>query len=247
MISERFSELCREDLLMHQNDGDGIGTYNEKRFHRIFKRLVTEDAGCYEIKVGRYVADVMCDGHITEIQTAGYARLAPKIKYYLEQTDCTVSVVLPLIASKKIIRADKETGEIKYIRRSPKTDGEADALKHLYYLREYLSDERLLVHIAFVAVEEYRYSERLRYRREGKYDSDLRPVSLEREVVLRGSDDYRRFVPESLRRGEFNAKQYSQAMHLRGRYIYSALNTLCSLKIISRREEGKKYFYSYNG
>lgn len=246
MISERFSQLCAEDISMHQSDGDGIGTYNEKRFHRIFKRLVSEDANCYEVKIGKYVADVLCDGHITEIQTTAFSRLAPKIEFYLANTDYTVSVVIPMIASKKIIRADRETGEIKYIRRSPRVDREAEVFRHLYYIREYLSDPRLLIHIAMVDVEEYRYSDRQRYRREGRYDNDIRPVSLNRELVLRGRDDYKRFVPDILKDVEFDAASYSAQTKLRGREAYSALNTLYSLQLISRREEGRKYLYRYN-
>ena len=242
-MSERFSRLCQEDAVMYQNDGDGIGTYNEKRFHRIFKRLVTEDASCYEAKIGKYVADVFCDGHITEIQTANYGKLAPKIRYYLEETDYTVSVVLPLVSSKKIIRADKETGEVQYARRSPKSARETDAFKHLYYLRELIPNERLRVHIALVSVEEYRFSDKQRYRREGKYDNDVRPIALEKEVVLKGTDDYRRFVPEELKNEEFDAKLFSSLTKLRGRALYSTLNTLHALGILSRRENGKRYVY----
>ena len=93
IVCEEFHRLCLEDLVISENDGDGIGTYSEKRF---------PDADCYEVKVGNYVADVLCDGHITEIQTTAYAKLAPKIRYYLENTDYTVSVVMPLISALSI-------------------------------------------------------------------------------------------------------------------------------------------------
>ena len=246
IVCEEFHRLCLEDLVISENDGDGIGTYSEKRFHRIFKRFVTPDADCYEVKIGNYVADVLCDGHITEIQTTAYAKLAPKIRYYLENTDHTVSVVMPLICERRIIRAERETGEIKYTRVSPQRAQLSDALDHLYYLREFLGDTRLMIHVVMVSAEEYRYSERMRYRREGKYDRDLRPVDIKEETVLRGVGDYLRFLPEVLREGEFDSAAYSKSTGMRGRKMYSALNVLTSLGILVRRQEGRKYFYTFD-
>lgn len=243
---DKFHKLCLDDAAMRENDGDGIGTYNEKRFHRIFKRFVSEDASCYEIRVGSYVADVLCDGHITEIQTASFSKLAPKIKYYLEQTDYTVSVVLPLICQRRIIRAERETGEIRYVRRSPQKAQLSDALDHLYYLREFLGNTRLMIHVVLVSAEEYRYSERMRYRREGAYDRDLRPVDIKDEIVLRGAGDYLQFLPLGIRGAEFDSAAYSAASGMKGRKMYSALNVLSALGILERRQEGRKYFYSFN-
>lgn len=242
---KRFHELCCQDLLIYGSDGDGIGTYNEKRFHRIFKRYVTENAECYEVKVGKYVADVLCDGHVTEIQTKSYSKIAPKIAYYLGQTEYSVSVILPLVSKKRIIRADKQTGEVMYTRRSPIRISEYDALSELYYLRDYIGSERLLIHILMVSAEEYRYSERVKYRRSGAYDNDLRPVDILDEIVLQKKKDYERFVPESLKNGEFDAKQYAKATALRGRALYSALNTLYEIGVLTRRAEGKRFIYGY--
>lgn len=240
---EGFHRLCLEDAALSENDGDGIGTYNEKRFHRIFKRFVTDDASCYEIKIGKYVADVLCDGHITEIQTTAYAKLAPKIRYYLEQTDYTVSVVMPLICERLIIRADRETGEVRYTRRSPQKKGLSDAFANLYYLRELLPNERLMVHVMLVSAEEYRYSERMRYRREGAYDRDVRPVDIREEIVLRGKEAYLRFIPQSLKGREFDAKEFGKATGMSGRGLYSALNTLTDMGLLLRRKQGNKYIY----
>ena len=242
----RFHKLCLEDAAMSENDGDGIGTYNEKRFHRIFKRFVSEDASCYEVRVGSYVADVLCDGHVTEIQTAAFSKLAPKIRYYLEQTDYTVSVVLPLICQRRIIRAERETGEIRYVRSSPQKARLEDALDHLYYLRDFLKDTRLMIHVVLVSAEEYRYSERMRYRRKGAYDRDLRPVDIKEETVLRGAGDYLRFLPKELRGAEFDSAAYSKSSGMKGRKMYSALNVLTALGILARRQEGRKYFYIFD-
>ena len=250
MIADKFvadfEQLCLADRILHGSDADGIGTYNEKRFHRIFKRCVTENAECYEVRIGRYIADVVCDGRITEIQTASFSKLEPKLRYYLDKTDYKVTVVLPLISEKKVIRADRLTGEIRSVRRSPKRARAADCLSHLYYLRELVGNPRLEVWVLLVKAEEYRYSERVRYRRTGAYECDLYPVGIDGQIRLCGIDDYRQFVPGELVGEEFDAKGYSRVTGMVGRTLYSALNTLYAIDLLSRRKEGNKYIYRYN-
>ena len=246
-LFDEFSRLCEQDRIMYGSDAEGIGTYNEKRFHRVFKRFVTEDASCYEVKIGRFIADVLCDGHITEIQTSNFASLKKKIEYYLTETEYTVSVVKPLICERKIVRADKKTGEVKYVRRSPRKESVNDALCDLYYLRDFLTNDRLLVHLMYVRAEEYRYSERVRYRKKGAFDSDLFPIEIVREEVLCGAQDYLRFMPQELRSGEdFTVKDYSRHTSIQGIAAYSALNILVSLGFLQKRTEGKKFIFRFN-
>ncbi len=238
-----FAELCREDRIMYGSDGEGIGTYNEKRFHRIFKRLVTDDADCYEVKVGKYIADVKRNGHITEIQTGSFRSLAPKIRYYLEMTDCNVSVIRPVICEKRIIRADKETGEIKYTKRSPKKQTVEEALSEVYYLKELVDTHRLSIHFVLVKAEEYRYSERMRYRREGKYDSDLCPVEIVGEKIFCGLEDYIRLLPEELSDREFTVAEYSRLTGIKGKPAYSVLHILTAAGVLEKRTEKRHFVF----
>jgi len=242
---EKFTSLCQDDRAMYGSDADNIGTYNEKRFHRVFKRFVCEDANCYEVKVGRYVADVLCDGHITEIQTKKFSSLKKKIEYYLRDTDYTVSVVKPLVCKKRIVRADRDTGEVMYTRSSPKKEGISDALCELYHLRELLSNERLRVHLVYVEAEEYRYSERVRYRKSGAYENDLFPIRIVDEEVLCGAASYERFLPENLEDGEFTVKQYEKQTDIKGKAAYSALNILTALGFLEKRTDGKRLLFKW--
>lgn len=240
---ELFSELCRTDLALHGTDGDSIGTYNEKRLHRILKRLITDDADCYEVRVGKYVADVICGSDIFEIQTGNFRTLADKVKFYLENTDYTVTVIHPIISEKRLIRADKETGEVIRSSRSPKRGRPSDALAQLYFLCDLVPNERLCVRILHVTAEEYRFSEAQRYRKKGRYDNDLRPTAIVGETVLRTLDDIRALIPEELFGGEFTAADFERATGLRARNRYYALAALCDMGLLQKRIEGKKIFY----
>ena len=108
---EKFAKLCAEDGA-GEICADSIGLYKEKRLHRILKRLVCENPDAHEFKIGNYVADVFETGRITEIQTGSFYPLHRKLTYYLAKTDYEVRLVHPVIAEKRIIRIDKESGEV---------------------------------------------------------------------------------------------------------------------------------------
>lgn len=240
---EKFSALCRDDAVMYGSDADGIGTYNEKRLHRILKRYVTNNAQSYEVKLAGCVADVFEDGHITEIQTSSFRPLEKKIKRYVSETDCKITVVHPIIFKKKIIKANKETGEIISEKTSPKHGKYTDVLPNMYYLRELADGDRLEVRLLSVGVEEYRFSERVRYRKKGAYDNDVRPVELFDEISLIGAEAYANLLPERLSAGEFTSAELSSATGLKGRRLSLAVAFLVSAGIVTRRAEGKKFFY----
>ena len=228
---------------MHGKDAEGIGTYNEKRLHRILKRYVTDNAQCYEVRVGRSIADVLEGERITEIQTGSFRPLEKKIGGYLESTQYSVTVLCPVICEKTLIRADKETGEIMNTKRSPKKGRAIDMLPNLFYLREYIDEPRLEVRLLLINAEEYRFSERRRYCREGAYDCDLRPTELVAETVLSGRESYRQLLLSELPEGEFTSAELAKITRLRGRRLSMALSFAVQTGLVSRRTEGKKYIY----
>ena len=241
---ELFSRLCEEDRIMRPYDGESIGTYNEKRIHRILKRLVCDDANCYEKKVGRYVADVLAEGQVTEIQTSSFRPLQGKIEFYLTQTDFCVTVIRPVICEKTVIRADKETGEIMSQKRSPKHEKDTDVLCDLYYLAPFLENTRLKIKLLHITAEEYRFSERVRYRKSGAFDNDLRPVALIGDTEISSVKDVIKILPAELAENPFTAEKFSKTAKLRGRRLSTALSLLVRLGILSREKDGRQYIYS---
>ena len=243
---ELFESLCAAESYRVQGAlaESGIGIYNEKRLHRILKNTFCQNEDCFEVKVGRYIADIALAERIIEIQCGPLTPLKNKIEYYLDSTELEVCVVLPLIAKRTIIRAERETGEIMRVRTSPKRQNEWHALAKLYPIRHLLGNERLTVRMMLVEAEEYRYSEAVRFRKSGKYDSELFPTVLADSVELCGKESYARFVPDGLAEGEFSAADYSALTPLRGRDAYSALNTLAELGLLHREKQGRAVRYS---
>ncbi len=241
---EKFNRLCIEDRILHTHDGDSIGTYNEKRLHRIFKRYITEDASCYEVRLGKYVADVVSGDTVYEIQTGSFAALPAKVRYYLEKTDNRVVIIHPVICEKIIIRAERDSGEIIRAKRSPRRVSDIEAAGCLYYLSELFPNDRLSICVAHIKAEEYRFSEARRYCKEGRYDSDLRPCELLDFRILKSLEDLSELVPHELFGREFDAGEFSAITKLKGRRLYYSLNTLCIFGVLSKRQEGKRNIYN---
>ena len=238
--SERFERLCKKDSeTLHIREG--IGTLSEKRLHRVIKSYVSENASDWEIPVGRYVADVLADNVIYEIQTGSFERLLPKLSYYLEQTSYSVMVIHPVIRNKRIIRIEPEAGEVIRNKMSPTHGRTADLLVRLFQIKDILPNERIKIKLLLIDAEEYRYSERVKHRRSGAYVSELFPLSLVSETDFSSAEDFRQFLPEGL--NSFCAAEYSEFIGKKGRKLYSCLNLLCSLGLIDREKDGRKYIY----
>lgn len=238
-IGERFAALCEAERGAIV-PGNSIGTYGEKRLHRVLKYFVCEDPKCHEISVGKYVADVREGNSLTEIQTGSFRPLLPKLRYYLSQTECQVTVLYPVIAEKMLIRVERESGEFLRKRRSSRHGRIEDLLPQLYWISEVLASPRLTIRVLLLTAEEFRYSERMRYRREGAYESDLFPGKYLGEQIFCGLDSYRVFLPEQT---EFFAEDFRKQHNIKARAANAALQTFCTLGLLERQMVGRKYQY----
>jgi len=242
----RFGVLCGEYLsLAAVRDSDMIGTYGEKLLHKLLKRTVTDDEDCFECRVGRYVADVYEDGRITEIQTGSFYPLREKMAYFLNETPYAVTVVHPITEELTLVRVEPETGEVLRRAKSPKKGRVRDVLPELWYLRDVFPSERLTVAVPLLRAEEYRYSERQRYRKEGKYDAQFFPLAMLSWVELHTLDDVLALLPDTLRTEDgFTAEQFGKAMGLpKGRRRAVALLFLCEKGIFMREKKGRSFLY----
>ncbi|MBQ9783127.1 MAG: hypothetical protein IJW44_01245 [Clostridia bacterium] len=239
-IKGRFAALCEEEHQRLAPEGGGIGTYREKSLHRILKRLVCDREECWEISVGTYVADVVQGTELTEIQTGSLRPLLPKLRYYLEETEYSVTVLHPIIAEKMIYRMDRQTGELLRKRKSGAHGRIADVLPELCWISQLLPSPRLKIRVVLIGCEEYRYSERIRYRKEGAYEGEVFPREYLGEQSFSTPAEYRGFLPEA---DSFTAAEYGAWIKMRPRQANRALRALCALKLLDRELVGRKYVY----
>ena len=233
---ERFARICREITatpLPSDKSYDGeIGTYNEKRMHMILKHFVCEDKSTHEIAIGkRYIADILCDGEIYEIQTGSFFPLKKKLAYYLENTDHHVTVVHPVAVEKRKIWMDTESGEMRPTRMS--RGKIEDELSELVYISELLASGRISVWFLLIGEEEYRFLNGWsRDKKRGSSRYERLPTDIFDEIALNSPEDYATLLPEGLPES-FTAAEYAKAAKQRnGRRVYMALAALTKIGVL---------------
>lgn len=248
----RFERVCR-DILLADREREGIGTLNEKKLHTMLKCFVCDDKSCHEIKVfsqlpdeqdgeGKsprrekgYVADVLVDCDIFEIQTGALYPLKSKLKFYMEQTDYNVTVIHPLAVKKWVNYMDPESGSITRRVISPKKEKPRDMLPELYSLIDLLGNRRLRFRALMVEAEEFKLSSGSRGRRSKKYERI--PTALLDIVDFNTPADYLEYIPEGLPE-LFTAAEFGRAAGYRGIDVYSALKVLVKMGLI--RQDGTR-------
>lgn len=232
----KFERLCKEAMLDRHRSGEaGIGTLAEKRLHAVIKRFLCEDEDFHEVGVPntRYVSDVRIGNDIYEVQTGAFYPMQKKILYYMENTDCTVTVVHPIAVKKWVSWLDPKTGDISERRRSSRQGKPEDVLAELYSLLPVLGNPRLRFRLLLIEAQDFRLlSGRTRNRKLGSKKYERIPLSLIDDLKLNRPCDFRFMIPDMLP-DHFTVKDFSKATKIRGRDAYSAVRVLCALGLFA--------------
>lgn len=172
----------------------GIGTLREKTVHAVLKEYYGGGEESKEISVGSFVADVVSEAGVIEIQTRSLYRLERKLTALLPL--CRVTVVYPLEKETYLLTIDPESGELLSRRKSPKKTGLWQGIAELYGIREHLKDEHLTIRFPLLTVEETRLPAAGRGRCAKKLDRI--PTALNDETILRNVGDYIDLLPKAL-------------------------------------------------
>ena len=229
----RFERICRDFVQAGKPDGDtatGIGTLGEKMLHAVIKSYVCEDLSCHERTLSadsRMVADVYRNGHIYEVQTGGFFPLKKKIGWYLDNTDCHITVIHPLPAVKYLSWIDPD-GSISPRRRCAGKKDPKSAAKEIYWLSDFVGNPRLSVQLMFLEIEEYRKRDGWgNGGKRGSHRYELLPTDLLDVYRYTSSADYRAAFPDLP--DVFTSKEFAKRTHLRGRLLYNGLSLFVTL------------------
>lgn len=227
----RFQEACTRAQAGLRGQ-KGIGTLGEKTLHAVLKAYYEPDTESHEIKIGRYVADIVGENGIIEIQTRNLDKLRKKLEAFLSVAH--VTVVYPVAAVKWLIWVDPITGELTKPRKSPRRGVAQDAFPELYKIRPLLAHPNLSIRIVLMEINEYRY--RNGWSVDGKKGStrcDRIPCALVREIVLHTPSDYRQLLPDGLP-SPFTARDYQKAAKIRLSHAQTTLLLLYELGAADR-------------
>lgn len=232
---ELFREAC-EKIVAQERSRGGIGTLGEKTIHAVVKHYMVPREEYHEVRCGKYVADILFEGEITEIQTANFNVLRRKLEAFLEEYE--VTVVYPIPAVKWLIWMDEETGEISTKRKSPRRGSYYDVFRELYKIRSFLDHSRLHFKLLLLDVEEYRLLNGWSHdRKKGSSRFDRIPVDIRGELMLCEPQDYRYFVPDLLQT-PYTSADFAKYAGISKDLARTVLQILSDLSIV--RRIGKK-------
>ena len=231
MSNDRFIDACNS-VIGAERERNGIGTLGEKTLHAVLKQYYEPHKENQEIKVGDFVADIVGENGVIEIQTRSFNRLLRKLECFLEY--CDVTVVYPIAEVKYLSWIDLDTGEVTSRRRSPKRGNIYDSVDELYRIKYTLDNPRMHLCLCMLELEEARYLNGWsRDKKRGSTRCDRVPTALNSELRFDCSADYRRFIPSPLP-AEFTSRDFAKAAKIRLDKAQTALNLLTYLGLVDR-------------
>ncbi|MCH5349444.1 MAG: hypothetical protein J1E40_08985 [Oscillospiraceae bacterium] len=244
MNKERFYDALNT-VLTGEHVRAGIGTYGEKTVHAVLKNYFEPYSDGHELKIGDFVADIVGEDGIIEIQTGSFDRLRKKLEAFLPVS--RVTVVYPIPRQKWVITIDPETGEQGKKRKSPVKGTIYDAVPELYKIKQFLSDENFRLCIVLLDVDEYRAPPETtglkRGRRRGYVRYDRIPRELVDEILIADRSDWRCFIPAGLTE-EYTAREFGELSGVGASFASFALNILMAAGAVERiGKRGRGYLY----
>ena len=187
-----------------------IGMLNEGALHAALKEDYLGKTGLAEVPFGGFVADVVRDGVIYEVQTSSFSGLARKMSVLADLSP--VVLVHPIPQSKHLVRVqDTETGEFTR-RRSPKRGAIVHILRELVYLPEMLKHPNFAVEVVLTEEEEMQtFDPKARRGRGGWRRKGRHLISVLERLRINGPEDLWVFVSGELPE-VFTTQHLAQAM-----------------------------------
>ena len=180
-----------------ERERHGIGMLGEKTLHAVIKRYIEPDTGCHEVKIGKYVADIVGENGIFEVQTGSFTPLRPKLECLLDFA--AVTVVYPMAAVKYLSWIDPETGEVTQPRRSPRKMKPCDAFYELIKIKYTLDNPNFRLKLLMLELHEQRLPEpKHGGNSRGSKRVDRIPLRILDEIDLTCPQEYDMFLPDSL-------------------------------------------------
>jgi len=246
VVSPLSNPSAGGECLLNENNAlitrQGIGTLGEKSLHAALKHWFEPDEQAHEVPVGGFVADIVGERGIIEIQTAGFEKLRRKLAVFLEAAP--VTVVYPVAHMKWLIWIDPNTGDVTKKRKSPKVGRYAEALPEFYKIKPLLSHPNLRLCVLLVDMEEYRLlTGWSKDKKKGSARYERIPLAVAERLDISCAEDWLGFIPETVP-CPFTSKDYAKAAGLNLSRAQTALNVLHAMGVVGRvGKQGNSYLY----
>ena len=218
----------------------------ETSLHRQLKEVYADRGAQMEVRIGNYRIDVVRDHELIEIQHGSLAAIRDKVRKLLKEH--AVRVVKPIIASRRLVKRRRKGGKIVDRRMSPKRGTVTDLFDELVYFCHVYPHPRLVLEVALVEIEEWRFPGHGRRRRRRRRDhqvEDQKLIRVQQSHVFRTAADLRSLLPPRMN-SPFDTEQLAVAMGVErwfAQRVAYALRHTGSLSTVGKK--GNAWLYEY--
>lgn len=210
----------------------GIGQLTERSLHAALKEHLAQPGDRFEVKLGRYVIDIVRGDLLIEIQTRHLYALRPKLLRLLE--DHRVHLVHPLPTERWIVREGRDGRSTR--RKSPHHAAASDIFNELVRIPDLAIHPNLTLEALLIREEQLWRDDGQGSWRRGRWSLiDTRLLSVVESVVFAQPADYLALLPalpETFTNADL-AKAKGWNAHLAGKATYA-------LRRMGRLEEAGK-------
>ena len=208
-----------------------IGTYKERSQHMILKLFYEPDIAYHEVPFEGYVADILNQKGIIEIQTAAFRSLNEKMAVFLQSFP--VTVVFPVAEKKRVVWTDPETGETEegVYRTYPKS--KYKILSELLSVVDHFGDRNFCVHMLLLKSTQCKMKDGYgKDKKKKATKTDTVPDELMDRVILNNADDIRAMLPFDIG-SRLTTAEISSALGLRRVSLWRAVKFLTITEILA--------------
>lgn len=224
------------DSTLKSHERFNIGTYKEKTLHIVLKKYFEEDVNYHEINVGGFIADILRDGVITEIQTSSLTGLKPKLEKYLDEYK--VQLVYPLASVKYISWIDPESGSVSKRHKTSKKTSVYNAISEAVRILPYINNNNLCIIVPMLEIDEYRMLDGWsRDKKRGSNRYERIPTDIFDILELNTVEDYAKYLPDDLE-DNFTVTDFKKRVSVDEKTARCVIRVFIEKKIIEKG--GKK-------
>ena len=220
-----------------------IGTLRETELHAALKRHYARPQDQLEVAVDGYVADIVRDDEVIEIQTHNFAALKPKLLQLVEQHP--VRLVYPVAQAKWITRVKADRQTVLGRRKSPRHGALEDVFVELVSLPELIAHPRFTLEVVLIHEDEIRCPRTSRPRRRGSEwrVCNRRLLKVVDSVVFVAPDDFQCFIPADLTT-PFTSHELAVALQRPDDFAHKmtyCLRKMGTLTVVGKRHRARLY------
>ena len=172
----------------------GININNEKSLHSSIKQWYAMPGDRLEVKVDKYIIDLVREDSLIEIQTRNFSAIGNKLRALVKYNK--VRLVHPIAIEKYIVTID-DSDKVISRRKSPKKGKLVDLFDELIRIPDLIAEENFILEILMTKEEEIRCKDgKGSWRRKGISIVDRKLIEVVEKVTFKEGKDFLRFLPE---------------------------------------------------